>query len=76
MKFWLFVFLVNPNITDGDNYAGKFAVAYESKAACEAARKTVETEFYVGTKAGQNVFLKIDETKCVSDATKTGKAVD
>jgi hypothetical protein len=40
MKFWLIIFLVNPNLPSNENYVGKIEIPYASKAACEAVLKS------------------------------------
>lgn len=51
MKYWLIIFLINPNLPGEENYFGKIEIQYPSKVACEDAlrsRGAVKHEFYVG----------------------------
>jgi hypothetical protein len=40
MKYWLIIFLANPNLPSDSNYVGKIEIQYPSKAACETALRT------------------------------------
>lgn len=39
MKFWLIIFLIDPNLPRDENFVGKIEIPYASKAACEAVLK-------------------------------------
>lgn len=67
MKFWLIIFLVNPNLPSDENYVGKIEIQYPSKAACESALRTraYRHEFsFRGAKAVEDPSFKPD---CYSD---------
>lgn len=40
MKFWLIIFLINPNLPSDSNYVGKIEIQYPSKTACTTALQT------------------------------------
>lgn len=63
MKFWLIIFLVNPNLPSDENYVGKIEIQYPSKAACETALRTraYNHEFvFKGVKAVEDPSFKPD----------------
>lgn len=63
MKFWLIIFLVNPNLPSDENYVGKIEIQYLSKAACETALRTraYNHEFvFKGVKAIEDPSFKPD----------------
>lgn len=67
MKFWLIVYLINPNLPPDENYLGKYGAAYPSKTACEQAlrNKHYMQEFVIkGIHAVEDPNLKPD---CYSD---------
>lgn len=76
MKFWLIIFLVNPNLTPNENYVGKIAIQYPSKVACETAlrNKSYSHEFMIkGVKAVEDPTFKPD---CYSNDHYTGVKLD
>ena len=67
MKFWLIIFLVNPNLSSDENYVGKIEIQYPSKAACESALRSraYRHEFvFKGATAVEYPSFKYD---CYSD---------
>ncbi len=67
MKYWLIIFLINPNLPQDSNFVGKFEIQYPSKVACETALKTRAYKHYFVSKDVRAVEDPSFAPDCYSD---------
>lgn len=76
MKFWLIIFLVNPNLPADENYVGKIEIQYPSKAACETALRTRAYKHELVLKGAKAIEDPSFRPDCYSDDHRSGRKPD